>query len=210
VSVLPFDTATLWLRDKEHLTVASVRGFPDAERRLGLTLAVADSALFNEMIKSGQSISVPDVREDRRFPPVEAPHLSWLGIPLVSKGELIGVIALEKWQSYFYTREQIQLASTFASQAAAALDNAKLFEESLSRAADLDQRSQRLALLNRFSSALSGLLDADQILRLTAEELHQALNVSRISAVSFENGHAILKAASPDSKDELPQVAWDL
>jgi GAF domain-containing protein/nitrogen-specific signal transduction histidine kinase len=209
VSVLPFDTATLWLRDKEHLIVASVRGFPDAERRLGLTLAVADSALFNEMIKSGQSISVPDVREDPRFPPVEAPHLSWLGIPLVSKGELIGVIALEKWQSYFYTREQIQLASTFASQAAAALDNAKLFEESLSRAADLDQRSQRLALLNRFSSALSGLLDADQILRLTAEELQRALNVTRTSAVSFENGHAIWKAASPDSKDELPQVLPD-
>ena len=128
---------------------------------------------------------------------------------MVSKGELIGVIALEKWQSYFYTREQIQLASTFASQAAAALDNAKLFEESLSRAADLDQRSQRLALLNRFSSALSGLLDADQILRLTAEELHRALNVSRTSAVSFENGHAIWKAGSPDSEDELPQVLPD-
>jgi len=54
-------------------------------------------------------------------------------------------------------REQIQLASTFAGQAAVAVDNAKLFEESLSRAADLDQRSQRLALLNRFSSDLSGL-----------------------------------------------------
>ncbi|MGA7604781.1 MAG: GAF domain-containing protein [Anaerolineales bacterium] len=209
VSVLPFDTATLWLRDKERLAVAAVRGFPDAERRLGLTLAVADSALFNEMIKSGQSISVPDVREDPRFPSVDAPHLSWLGIPLVSKGELIGVIALEKWQSYFYSREQIQLASTFASQAAAALDNAQLFEESLSRAADLDQRSQRLALLNRFSSALSGLLDADQILRLTAEELHRALNVTRTSAVSFENGSAIWKAASPDSKYELPQTLPD-
>ena len=178
VPVLPFDTATLWLRDKERLAVAAVRGFPDAERRLGLSVAVADSALFKEMTKSSQPISVPDVREDPRFPPVEAPHLSWLGIPLISKGELIGVIALEKWQSYFYSHEQIQLASTFASQAAAALENAKLFEESLSRAADLDQRSQRLALLNRFSSALSGLLDADQILRLTAEELRRALNAN--------------------------------
>ena len=207
--VLPFDTATLWLRDKEHLSVAAARGFSDAEKRLGLTVAVADSALFNEMIRSGQSISVPDVREDPRFPPVEAPHLSWLGIPLISKGELIGVIALEKWQSHFYTREQIQLASTFAGQAAVAVDNAKLFEESLSRAADLDQRSQRLALLNRFSSALSGLLDADQILRLTAEELRRALNVNRTSAVSFEHGQALWKAESPGSKHNLPQVLPD-
>jgi GAF domain-containing protein/nitrogen-specific signal transduction histidine kinase len=204
--VLPFDTATLWLRDKEHLSVAAVRGFPDTEKLLGLTLAVADSALFNEMIRSGQSIFVPDVREDPRFPSVEAPHLSWLGIPLISKGELIGVIALEKWQSHFYTREQIQLASTFAGQAAVAVDNAKLFEESLSRAADLDQRSQRLALLNRFSSDLSGLLDADQILHLTAEELRRALNANRTSAVSFEHGQAIWKAESSESKHDLPQV----
>jgi PAS domain S-box-containing protein len=204
--VLPFDTATLWLRDKDHLSVASAHGFPDAEKRLGLTLAVADSALFNEMIRTSQSISVPDVREDPRFPSVEAPHLSWLGIPLISKGELIGVIALEKWQSHFYTREQIQLASTFAGQAAVAVDNAKLYEESLSRAADLDQRSQRLALLNRFSSALSGLLDGDAILHLTAEELRRALNVNRTSAVSFERGQAIWKAESPESNRALPQV----
>ncbi|HUI88447.1 MAG TPA: GAF domain-containing protein [Anaerolineales bacterium] len=209
VPVLPFDTATLWLRERERLAVAAVHGFPDAERRLGLTVAVADSALFKEMVKSNQPISVPDVREDPRFPAVEAPHLSWLGVPLISKGELIGVIALEKWQSYFYTREQIQLASTFAGQAAAALDNSKLLEESLSRAADLDQRSQRLGLLNRFSSALSGLLDSDQILSLSAEELRKALNVDRTSAVSFEHDQAVWKVVSPESRHDLPQVLPD-
>jgi len=209
ITVLPFDTATLWLRDKERLAVAAARGFPDAERRLGLAVAVEDSSLFKEMVRTGQAILVPDVREDSRFPPVEAPHLSWLGVPLISKGELTGVIAVEKWQSYFYSHEQVQLASTFASQAAAALDSAKLFEESLNRAADLDQRSQRLALLNRFSSALSGLLDADQILRLTAEELCQALNVARVSAVSFERDYAIWKLTFPDAKRELPEVLPD-
>ncbi len=71
--ILPFDTATLWLRDRERLTVAAARGFPDTEKRLGLTIAVTDSALFKEMIKSGQPISVGDVRQDARFPSVEAP-----------------------------------------------------------------------------------------------------------------------------------------
>ena len=68
VPILPFDTATLWLREKERLAVAAVRGFPDVEKRLGLTVAVTDSALFKEMIQSSQSILVPDVREDSRFP----------------------------------------------------------------------------------------------------------------------------------------------
>lgn len=207
--VLPFDTATLWLREDERLIVSSARGFPDTEKRLGLKVAVADSALFKEMIRSGQAIFIPDVRDDPRFPSVEAPRLSWLGIPLVSKNQLIGVIALEKWQSHFYSREQIQLATTFASQAAVALDNATLYEDSLSRAAELDERSQRLALLNRFSSSLSGLLDASRILNLTAQELQQALNVKRVSAVSFERGTALWVAASPKVRAKLPQVLPD-
>jgi PAS domain S-box-containing protein len=207
--ILPFDTATLWLRENEKLTVAAARGFPDTEKRLGLTLAVTDSALFKEMVKNGLPISVGDVRDDARFPAVEAPRLSWLGIPLISKGELTGLIALEKWQAYFYSREQIQLATTFAGQAAIALDNANLYEESLGRAADLDERSQRLALLNRFSSTLSGLLEAGQILELTAEELRNALNVSRVSAITMEHGQALWQLDSPPSMQRLPQALPD-
>ena len=46
-------------------------------------------------------------------------------------------------------------AKSFASQASVSLENARLYEDSLRRAAELDERSQRLALLNRFSSLLS-------------------------------------------------------
>jgi len=41
----------------------------------------------------------------------------------------------------FYTNEVIQLATTFSSQAAVAIDNANLFDESVRRAAELDERS---------------------------------------------------------------------
>ena len=185
-SVLPFDTATLLLREEDRLRITAANGFADSEKRLGLTVAVEDSALFQEMIRVGQSISVADVRGDSRFPQIEAPHLSWLGVPLISKGEVIGVITLEKWQANFYKTEQVQIATTFASQAAVALENARLYEDSLNRAAELDQRSQRLALLNRFSSQMSGLLDADQIQKVTAEELLKAFGALRISAVSLD------------------------
>ena len=156
--VLPYDTATFWMREGEKLTVAAARGFADADKRLGLSVEVKESGLFQEMIENGQSLYVGDVRQDARFPHVEAPRLSWLGIPLISKGQLTGLIALEKWQAFFYSGEQIQLGATLASQAAVALENASLYEGSLQHAAELDERSQRLALLNRFSSALGGTL----------------------------------------------------
>jgi len=208
-TVLPYDTATLLLREGDQLEVAAASGFADAEKRIGLTVAVEDSALFQEMIRSGQSISVADVRGDSRFPKIEAPHLSWLGVPLISKSEVVGVIALEKWQANFYKPEQVQIATTFASQAAVALENARLYEDSLNRAAELDQRSQRLALLNRFSSQMSGLLDAGKIQQVTADELQKAFSAIRTSAISLEGQTATWIYATPMGKAKLPKLMPD-
>ena len=203
--VIPYDTATLWLREKDRLIVAAARGFPDTERRLGLTLAMNDSGLFKEMIRTGQGILVGDVRQDPRFPSLEAPRLSWLGLPLISKNEMIGVLALEKWQAHYYSREHMQVGTTFASQAAVALDNARLFEDSIGRATELDERSQRLGLLNRFSSALSGLLEEDKILQLIAQELMDALGAPRVSVVVFDHGYAYWKYSAPHTREKLPK-----
>lgn len=208
-SIIPYDTATLWLRENDRLAVFAARGFSDSEQRLGLSVAVADSALFKEMAQTGQPILVRDVREDPRFPPLEAPRLSWLGIPLISKGELVGVLAVEKWQSNYYTREQVQVGLTFASQAAVSLDNSRLYEDSVKRATELDLRSQRLTALNRFASALTGSLDTDQILNLTAEELLISLNARRVSVVTFERGQAYWKMTAPRSRIKLPRALLD-
>ena len=204
--ILPFDTATLWLRDKDRLTVAATRGFSDAEQRLGLSVSVTDSALFKELAQTGQPIVVKDVREDPRFPPLEAPRLSWLGIPLIYKNELVGVLAVEKWQANYYTREQIQVGLTYASQAAVSLDNSRLYEDSVNRATELDQRSSRLTALNRFTSALTRSLDTDQILTLTADELFRGLNANRASIVTFERGQIYWKYTIPRIRAKLPRV----
>ena len=209
VPIIQYDTATLWLRDKDRLAVVSARGFPDTEERLGLSVAVQDSALFKEMAQTGQPILVNDVREDSRFMPVDAPRLSWLGIPMISKGEMVGVLAVEKWQAHYYTREQIQVSLTFASQSAVSLDNARMYEDSVSRATELDQRSQRLATLNRFASALTGLLDTDQILNVTANELLKGLGAKRVSVVTFERGRAYWKISSPRTRIKLPRLLPD-
>jgi PAS domain S-box-containing protein len=204
--VLSYDTAILWLREGDHMSVAAASGFPDNEQRLGLTVNISDSALLAEMNRTSQGIVVGDVRTDPRFPSlVQAERLSWMGVPLVSKGEVTGVIALEKTEANYFSLEVTQLIATFASQAAVALENARLYEDSLRRAAELDERSQRLSLLNRLSSDLSGSLNEDQVLSLTAEELQRALGAKRISMVAFDRfGTPILRAAVPAKEKFQP------
>jgi PAS domain S-box-containing protein len=207
-NVLDYDTAILWLREGERMSVAAARGFPDNEEREGLTVTISESALLAEMNRTSQGIVIGDVRVDARFSSlVEAERLSWLGIPLVSKGEVEGVIALEKTEANFFSLELVQLVTTFASQAAVALENARLYEDSVRRAAELDERSQRLALLNRLSSDLSGSLNDDQILRLTAEELQRALAVKKVSMVTFDRfGLPLLRVVIPSNEKTQPRL----
>ncbi len=204
--VIPYDTAILWMRSENRMVVAEARGYSDTEDRKGLIVDVSDSLLLNEMLRSGQPINVGDVHADSRFPAlIDVQYFSWLGIPLLTKGQVTGVIALEKREKAFYQPEQIQLASTFASQASVALENANLFEESVRRAAELDERSQRLAMLNQFSSQLNSALTADQILRLTATQLMTALQAERTMIILIDkHSRAFLLAVLPDESDTPP------
>jgi PAS domain S-box-containing protein len=210
--ILPYDTATLWLRSGDVLTVAATTGFVDKDSRVNLSVAVEDSSLFKTMIQTSEPITVGDLRNDRRFPSlVEPDYLSWLGIPLIFKSEVIGLIALEKRESDFYSPDFVQAATTFASQAAVSLENARLYEESTGRAAELDERSQRLALLNRLSSELVASLDTDYIFQLTGQQLRSALNSSGVAAVMIDpRKKYVLQVEVPVRGDSVPFALPDM
>jgi hypothetical protein len=80
-----------------------------------------------------------DIEEDPRYSDVKdscGQSFSNMGasvtLPLLYKGEVTGVLALGyKKSGYFYTREDVDLLSTMADQAAVAVQNAKLFEENI-------------------------------------------------------------------------------
>ncbi|HZU86645.1 MAG TPA: GAF domain-containing protein, partial [Anaerolineaceae bacterium] len=209
--VIPFDTATLWLREGEDLSVAAVNGFVDNEVRAGLSVSMEDSKLFQEMDQTGWALNIRDVRKDSRFPSFLIPeYLSWMGIPLVAQSRLMGVIALEKREVDYYTDEHIQAAMNFSGQAAISLENARLYEESVRRAAELDQRSRRLAILNRLSGDLGGSLDVNYILHQAADQMMNAMGASRVAVVILnQKGHFVLHDEVPVHPGALLPVVWD-
>ncbi len=212
-SILPYDTGTLWLGEEDvsgqlkSLVVRAARGFEDSEQRTGLSVAVEDSQLLHEMITTGEAISVPDVREDPRFPALmEYERYSWLGVPLIASGRVIGVIALEKEQANFYTPEYIQAATTFAGQAAVGLQNASLYQESVHRMLELDRSARVLEMLNRLSVELSSSLDVKHILDFALGELIQTIQCSSISAIFLDSeGTAEVVAESPVQLSRIPE-----
>ncbi len=66
--------------------------------------------------------------------------LCWLGVPMVLRGELIGLLALDKVERCFYQPSDEQLALAFANQAAIAIENGRLYQELQQHAGTLEQR----------------------------------------------------------------------
>jgi signal transduction histidine kinase/DNA-binding NarL/FixJ family response regulator len=81
----------------------------------------------------GRIIYIPDVLADTDYTWSQAQRLggfrSMLGVPMLREGIPIGVMVLTRSEVRPFTDKQIELVTTFADQAAIAIENVRLFEE---------------------------------------------------------------------------------
>ena len=110
-----------------------------------------------------------------------------MGTPLISKGEIIGLLALDKVETGYYSDTDEQLVYGFANQAAVALENASLFADARRRTDRLTQQTRRLSLLNRVSTKLAQSLDVENIFEVALQETAKALDVEFARALMFED-----------------------
>jgi sigma-B regulation protein RsbU (phosphoserine phosphatase) len=107
----------------------SSRGYPPE-------LAEAFKLLEGEGIvgwvaKTGESIIVPDTRRDTRYVAARPSTRSELACPIVSQGRITGVFNLENDDLDAYHEGHLEFLKTFASQAAAAIERARLLDAAL-------------------------------------------------------------------------------
>ena len=94
----------------------------------------------------GRIIHIPDVQADPDYTWAEAQRLGGyrtiLGVPMLREGIVIGVLALTRDEVRPFTEKQIELVSTFADQAAIAIENVRLFDEIQDKSRQLAEASQ--------------------------------------------------------------------
>ena len=148
--VVAYDSASLQLRrptlneQEDILEIIADRGLgPQPNALRGLAFPLDPGHHPNVLVlQEKQRRVVPDVQgvyEGFADPRFHAQHIrGWLGVPLLYRGEAIGVISIDKRDPDFYNDEDAELALTFASQAAIAIANARLFEEADHRSTTLE------------------------------------------------------------------------
>src|SRR5678809_809548 len=97
---------------------------------------------------------------------------SWLGVPLMSGGEVNGTIRLENYEKEFaYSDSDVSLLQTLANSMSVALENARLFDETNRLLDETEQRTAELAVINSVQDGLAKELDMKGIYDLVGDRL---------------------------------------
>lgn len=129
--VVVYDSAAVLLHKDDHQVIMSGRGFKDPEAVLGLKFPVPGDNPNSVVAQQRRPIILSDAK--KLHPPFrEAPHdhiNSWLGVPLIVRDQLIGILALDSQSPNYFSEAHIESVMPFAYQAAIAIENARLFEQ---------------------------------------------------------------------------------
>ena len=104
----------------------------------------------------GRTVHIPDIFADPEYTFTEAQELAGvrtaLGVPMLREGVPIGVFALARSEVRPFTDKQIDIVSTFADQAAIAIENVRLFDEIQDKNQQLQMASENKS---QFVSSMS-------------------------------------------------------
>ncbi len=161
----------LLLPDEEGtaLYIRAVKGI-DSETAQNFRIKTQDT-LAGKVFQTGQPILVGD----QGWQKVKTEYLvkSLLYVPLSLKGKTIGVLGVNNKQSErTFSGHDSELLQDLAAHAAIAIENARLYEESVLRA-------RELSFLAQAGEAANSTLDIDEVLSIIAGQLMSTLDVAQ-------------------------------
>jgi GAF domain-containing protein/CheY-like chemotaxis protein len=177
------DTVGLWMVDETGRWLTPLAGYRVPPAQLGALRGVRlsmDTPLYAEAAATLRPVFTHDAAHDARLPAVireQAPHRSHLFVPVVTKDRMIGGFAVVWWERQRdFSESDLALVEAIASQAGAAIENARLFEENR-------RRVEELSVLHELSRAVTGQLDRAALLEALRAQLARVVDVRNMVVV---------------------------
>ncbi|MCB9112085.1 MAG: substrate-binding domain-containing protein [Anaerolineales bacterium] len=129
--MLPYERGVLYMEDVNgEPQIQAHRGMPQGADVSVFKLNFKGSNLYTTVSRKGETLVVEDVNKAEKWSQPEwlPRDLSWMGVPLYSKDNVVGMLLLSRADVSF-TQDDSLLATTFAQHATVALENARLYHE---------------------------------------------------------------------------------
>jgi signal transduction histidine kinase len=140
--------------------------------------------ILGVLIREARPLRLERIDDDPRsvgFPPNHPPMTSFLGVPVMLRGEAFGNLYMTEKIGGPFTAEDEAVAQTLAAQAAIAVDNARRYEAERRRAAEVES-------VQEVARAVLGTLDLDQLLPLIARRARSLTGADTVGVAFVEGG----------------------
>jgi len=164
-------SGVIYLIGKDGKSVAKSFQYPPEFDHPQPRLA-SEKGITRQVIATGAEIVFPDIRQDARVNPVLHNRVrSMIAIPLkLDEREVIGVLYLNDAKPHSFTETEVSLLSTLATQAAIAIVNARLLQNTSEA---LQKRVAEMETLQAVNEAITSTLELDMILDMILDRALQ-------------------------------------
>ncbi|MCB0210864.1 MAG: PAS domain-containing protein [Anaerolineae bacterium] len=146
--VVPYDSACVFLWEAEGLRAVAARGFAISDQVIGAHYPTELPA-YQEIKSNNHALMLTSVMHGL----CDIDNIpGWLGIPLILRGKIIGYLTLDNQQASLYDQSQRSFAQAFANQAAAAIQNARLYESERNQYRRLQQSQTQLIQVEKMAA----------------------------------------------------------
>jgi len=154
--LLPYPATTVRLWNKESACLEPVACRNLHEESWKLIARESGRGVTSLVLEKKAPVTIKNVQRDPcvRNPDFCRQHnlVSYLEVPLIVKEELLGVLGFYTREEHDFSKEEIEFLSTVAGQAAVAIQNSQLYQQTRDQAIELE-RADRIK--NEFLSVVS-------------------------------------------------------
>jgi PAS domain S-box-containing protein len=201
--ITPYDSASILEIKGENLLLTAENGLPHPEKALNKVFSSND-ALLKIVQETGKALIIDDCLTDPRFEQWgDIEHIrGWMGVPLISRGQVIGFITIDSKKPNAFTQNDAIAAQTFAQQAATSLENVRLYTET-------KQRLEELETVSRVSSALRAAQDTNEMFPILLQEIESILKTETATIFLYDSETNLLKPrATSKTLISLPKSVY--
>lgn len=184
--IIDFDSATLFLLKGDVLEAAASRGLLDFRRGMNTYHRSEHNSAW-QVVAHKLPMIIGDVTTSEYWEsrPELSQVRSWLGVPLIYKERVVGVLTLDKNEPEAFSEADARYLFTLTYQMAVAVENAQLFQE-------WEKQSTRLKLINEVGQEIGTILDIKRLFQTLGRAIFERLRYDQVAIFSVDDIRAVL------------------
>jgi signal transduction histidine kinase/GTP-sensing pleiotropic transcriptional regulator CodY len=180
-------------KDDTSLVPQAISGFHQDEKMIPNLKMHIGTGVAGQVLRDGITINIADVNIDPRFLQTDSrpAYRSLLVSPVQTAGKQVGTISVESEKPYAFSEHETELLKSLGIQAAIAIENTRLFENT-------QQSLKEVNALYKISWGLASSLDADQLIQDVVTLLQQNFGYYHVQIFLLDpaNNELIFKRGS--------------